>query len=79
MEGTRREGPVLWYVVVDIGQGDDGRRQQKWHGGFKTRREAEGVLAELVQSLEKQTYITPQHLSLAKFARDEWLPTMQTQ
>lgn len=70
---------VLWYVVVDIGQGDDGRRQQKWHGGFKTRREAEKVLAELVQSLEKQTYITPQHLSLAEFARDEWLPTMQTQ
>lgn len=70
---------VLWYVVVDIGQGDDGRRQQKWHGGFKTRREAEGALAELVQSLEKQTYITPQRLSVAEFARDEWLPTMQTQ
>ncbi len=70
---------VLWYVVVDIGQRDDGRRQQKWHGGFKTRRDAERALAELVQSLEKQTYVTPQHVSLAEFARDEWLPTMRTQ
>ncbi|MGH9158320.1 MAG: tyrosine-type recombinase/integrase [Acidimicrobiales bacterium] len=70
---------VLWYVVVDIGQDDDGRRQQKWHGGFKTRRDAENALADLVRSLDKQTYITPQHLSLAEFARDEWLPTMQTQ
>jgi len=70
---------VLWYVVVDVGQGDDGRRQQKWHGGFKTRRDAERALADLVQSLENQTYITPQHLTLADFARGEWLPTMRTQ
>jgi integrase len=70
---------VLWYVVVDVGQGDDGRRQQKWHGGFKTRRDAERALSEVVQSLEKQTYVTPQRLSLAEFARDKWLPMMGTQ
>lgn len=70
---------VLWYVVLDIGQDGEGRRQQKWHGGFKTRRDAENALADLVRSLDKQTYVTPQHLSVAEFARNEWLPTMRTQ
>ena len=25
-----------WYVVVDVGPGLDGRRRQKWHGGYRT-------------------------------------------
>src|SRR5205814_2135706 len=31
---------TLWYVVVDVGIDHNGRRRQKWHGGFRTRREA---------------------------------------
>lgn len=70
---------TLWYAVVDVGTGDDGKRKQKWHGGFKTRREAEVALSDIVQSLEKQTYISPQRLTLAEFVRGEWVPTMETQ
>ncbi|MDQ3462988.1 MAG: Arm DNA-binding domain-containing protein, partial [Actinomycetota bacterium] len=78
-KGRGGKQQTLWYAVVDVGQGEDGKRKQKWHGGFKTRRDAESALAELVQSLETQTYITPQRLTLAAFVRTEWLPTMQTQ
>lgn len=78
-KGRGGKQQTLWYVVVDVGQAEDGKRQQKWHGGFKTRRDAESALAELVQSLEKQTYIAPQRVTLADFVRTEWLPTMQTQ
>lgn len=76
-----REGKVktLWYAVVDVGTGDDGKRKQKWHGGFKTRREAELALSDIVRSLEKQTYISPQRITLGEFVRNDWLPTMQTQ
>lgn len=28
-----------WYVVVDVGTDAAGRRRQKWHGGFGTRKE----------------------------------------
>lgn len=70
---------TLWYAVVDVGTGDDGQRKQKWHGGFKTRRDAELALTEVIQSLEKQTYISPQRLTLADFVRNEWLPMMETQ
>jgi hypothetical protein len=39
---TDKNGKVrtLWYVIVDIGIDQEGRRQQKWHGSFRTRREA---------------------------------------
>ena len=76
-----REGKVktLWYAVVDVGTGDDGKRKQKWHGGFKTRREAELALTEIVRSLEKQTYISPQRTTLAEYVHDEWVPMMRTQ
>jgi Arm DNA-binding domain len=39
---------TLWYVVVDVGVTADGRRRQKWHGGFATRREAEAARAKIV-------------------------------
>jgi integrase len=70
---------TLWYAVVDVGADDGGKRKQKWHGGFKTRREAEQALTDIVQSLEKQTYVPPQRLTLAEFFRHEWVPMMQTQ
>jgi len=31
---TAGKETVRWYVVVDVGVDSDGRRQQKWHGGF---------------------------------------------
>ncbi len=70
---------TLWYAVVDVGTGDDGKRKQKWHGGFKTRREAELALTEVIQSLDKQTYISPQRMTLTEYVRTDWVPTMQTQ
>jgi hypothetical protein len=78
-KGRCEKVQTLWYAVVDVGQTDTGRRKQKWHGGFKTRREAEQELAKIVGSLEGRTYVAPQRLTLADFARNEWLPLMQSQ
>lgn len=70
---------IRWYVVVDIGRDEEGKRKQKWHGGFRTRREAERAMAEIVESLDKDRYIAPQKRTLAEFATDEWLPLNKTQ
>jgi len=78
-KGRGGKTQVLWYAVVDVGTGEDGKRKQKWHGGFKTRREAEVALSEIVRSLEMQTYISPQRVTLAEFVRNDWVPMMQTQ
>ena len=75
---TNRAGgtSTLWYVVVDVGRDADGRRRQKWHGGFDTRRQAEVARAKLVNDLHTGAYITPDRLTLGEWVRESWLPTI---
>lgn len=78
---TNRAGKTstLWYVVVDAGRDAEGRRRQKWHGGLATRREAEVARAKLVNDLHTGSYITPDRLTLNEWARESWLPTIESQ
>src|SRR4051794_39811963 len=78
-KGRGGKTQTLWYVGVDVGLGENGRRQQKWHGGFKTRRDAQNAIADNVGALERQTYVAPTRLTLAEFVRDQWLPMMRSQ
>ena len=57
---------VLWYVVVDAPRGSDGKRRQKWHGGFETKKMAEAVRARLVTHLMSGTYILPSPIPLSE-------------
>jgi integrase len=63
-----------WYVVVDVGMDAAGRRQQKWHGGFGTRKEAEIARAKLVDDLHTGSYVMPDRLTFGEWVRDSWLP-----
>jgi hypothetical protein len=70
---------TTWYVVVELGRTADGRRRQKWHGGFGTRKEAEAVRAKLVNEVNTGVYATPSKMTLGEWLTDSWLPTMRTQ
>lgn len=67
-----------WYVVVDTGADQDGKRKQKWHGGFGTRREAEVERARIVNDLHTGGYVAPDRLTLAAWVRESWLPMTRT-
>lgn len=67
-----------WCVVVDVGVGADGRRKQKWHGGFGTRREAEVARARIVNDLHMGAYVAPDRVRLAEWVPDSWLPMTRT-
>lgn len=69
---------VRWYVVVDVGIDDAGRRKQKWHGGFATRREAEFERAKIVSELHGGGYVAPDRITLAQWAQVSWLPMTKT-
>jgi len=78
---TNRAGgtTTLWYVVVDVGRDTEGRRRQKWHGGFATRREAEVARARLVNDLHTGSYVTPDRMTFSEWVRESWLPTIESQ
>ena len=69
----------LYYVVIDVPRGADGKRRQKWHGSFPTRKAAEVVRAHLVSQYHRGTYVEPSPLPLGTWLRDSWLPSMRSQ
>lgn len=69
---------TLWYVVVDVGVTADGRRRQKWHGGFATRREAEVARAKIVSDLHAGSYVAPDRMTLADWVKESWLPMSES-
>ena len=68
---TNRAGKTtaFWCVVVDVGRDAEGRRRQKWHGGFATRREAEVARARLVNDLHTGSYVTPDRMTFSEWVR----------
>jgi integrase len=69
---------TLWYVVVDLPRGADGKRRQKWHGGYRTKKAAEAVRARLVHELTTGFYVEPSAMRLGEWLVDHWLPVMET-
>ena len=70
---------VNWYVVVDLGRDAAGKRKQKWHGGFRTRKDAEVARNTIVGDLHDGTYTATTKLTLRQWVEDKWLPTVRTQ
>ncbi len=52
MRGHVRKRGNTWSVVVDLGTDENGRRRQKWHSGFRTKRDATGGLTEILARLQ---------------------------
>jgi integrase len=67
-----------WYVVVDAGANVDGRRRQKWHGGYATRREAEVARAKIVNDLHAGCYVSPDRIVFGDWVRQSWLPMIES-
>lgn len=77
-KNKRGKETTSWYVVVDVGVNADGRRQQKWHGAFRTRREAEVARAKIVNDLHGGAYVAPDRITLDQWVRASWLPMIES-
>jgi len=77
---TTKDGrrTVNWYVVVDMPRAGDGRRRQKWFGGYSTRREAEAERAKIVHEMNLGSFVEPSALTFVEWVREHWLPTMES-
>ena len=63
-----------FYVVVDLPPRPDGKRRQKWHSGYPSKKQAQLALAELVVAVSAGTYVEPSTTSLEHYLREDWLP-----
>lgn len=70
---------TLWYVVLDIGRDADGKRRQRWHGSYRTRKAAEVARAKLVTQRHGDTYVEPSPVTLEEWVQGSWLPMMRNQ
>ena len=60
-------------VVVELDRDPmTGKRRQKWHSGYRTKRDAERALGEVVAALHAGTYVEPSKQTVAEFVAD-WL------
>lgn len=76
MRGHVSKRGKTWGYVVDVGRDPaTGRRRQRTKGGFKTRREADAALAELIRSVGTGTYVARDPQTLAEWT-ERWLATM---
>lgn len=76
MRGHIRKRGNSWAVVVDLGLDESGRRRQKWHSGYKTKKDASDGLTEILGKLQGGTYVEPTKQTVATYLRD-WLPAIQ--
>jgi hypothetical protein len=78
MRGHVRKRGNTWAVVYDEGSGEDGKRRQRWRGGFSTRREAQAFLTSILSTLGDGSYISPSKLTIREYLIEEWLPAIES-
>ncbi len=76
MRGHIRRRGEKWVVVVDTGYDENGRRKQKWHSGFDTKRDASKALTEILGRLQSGLYVEPSKETLTHFLRG-WLAAIR--
>lgn len=79
MRGHVRRRGNSWAVVVDVGRDADGKRKQKWSGGFRRRKDAERALSDTLSRLDGGAYVEPHKITVGDYLTGQWLPAMQTQ
>jgi integrase len=77
MRGSVVKRGDIYSVVVELDRDPvTNKRRQKWHSGYRTKREAEWALSDLVASVHSGGYIEPTKQTFAAFTT-EWLAAIQ--
>jgi integrase len=66
-----------YYVKIELDADPaTGRRRQKWHSGYRTKREAERARVDLLSKFDRGEYVEPSQQSFAEFL-EEWLRAIE--
>lgn len=65
------------YVITRYIDPATGRRHQKGHGGYPTKKEAQVALRKVLSDMDRGVYAAPDRVTVAAFLQDRWLPTLK--
>lgn len=74
MKGTVRKEGSSWGYLVYVGTDENGKKKYKRKRGFKTKKECEAALAELITQIEKGSIVTNDKMSTKEYM-EYWLET----
>ena len=63
----RRKGRKKWNVIVDFGRDSTGERKKTWYSGYRTKKEAQEALNEILYKLQINQYIMPTNITFGDF------------
>lgn len=72
MRGSVIRRGKTWSYVVDVGRDDAGKRRQRWKGGFRTKRDAQRALSELLGKVDEGSWFDASAKTVEEYL-DEWL------
>jgi integrase len=73
MRGSIVKRGTSYSVVVELDRDPTtGKRRQKWHSGYRTKKEAAVAMAELVSSVNRGAYVPKSRQTVAEYV-EEWL------
>ncbi len=77
MRGSIVKKGGRYYVKLELDPDPaSGRRRQRWHSGYATKREAERARVDLLSKLDRGEYVPPTHQTLGAYLT-EWLITIE--
>lgn len=77
MRGSVVKKGARYFVKIELDPDPlTGKRRQKWHSGFSTKREAERARVDLLSKFDRGEYVEPTHQTLAEFLT-EWLTAIE--
>jgi integrase len=72
MRGAIVKRGKSWSYVLYLGRDQDGKKRQKWVGGFRTRRDAEEALTQSLDRVRTGTWADPGRITVAEYL-EQWL------
>lgn len=72
MKGHVAKKGNKWYAVVFLGFDERGKRRYKWFSGYRTKREAQSALVQILAELERGTFVEPTKDTVAGYL-NHWL------
>ena len=77
MRGSVVKRDTRYYVKIELDPDPlTGKRRQKWHSGFRTKREAEKARIDLLSKFDRGEYVEPSQQTLTEYLTD-WLKAIE--